>query len=165
MAGPIERFLADDHRRLEALLDEALSLPGKIQRDSYAAFRRGLLKHIAMEERILLPAAQTVRGGKPLPLAARLRLDHAALAALLVPSPTPAIIAAIRAVLVAHNPIEEGPDGLYETCERLLSEQTEATLARLRAAPEVTVAPPVDGSKVLEATRRALERAGHHLDI
>lgn len=165
MTGPIGRFLADDHRRLEALLDEALSTPGRIQRDPYAAFREGLLRHIAMEEKVLLPAAQRARGGGPLPSAPKLRLDHAALAALLVPSPTPAIIAAIRAVLAAHNPIEEGPDGLYETCERLLSDQTEAMLGRLRAAPEVAAAPHINGPRVLEATRRALERAGHHVDI
>ena len=47
-----------------------------------------------------------------LPLAAKPRLDHGALAALLVLTPTNSIIAAIRAILAAHNPIEEGPDGV-----------------------------------------------------
>jgi hypothetical protein len=37
-----------------------------------------------MEEKVLLPFAQKKRGGEPLPIAAKLRLDHGALAALLV---------------------------------------------------------------------------------
>jgi hypothetical protein len=41
-----------------------------------------------MEEKVLLPAAQKARGGEPLQIAAKLRLDHGALAALLVPTPT-----------------------------------------------------------------------------
>lgn len=44
-------------------------------------------------------------------MAAKLRLDHGALAALLVPTPTPAIIVAIHTVLAAHNSLEEGPGG------------------------------------------------------
>ena len=51
--------------------------------------------------------------------AAKLRLDHGAFAALLVPTPTPAIIAALRAILGAHNVVEEGPGGVYECCDGL----------------------------------------------
>jgi len=73
-----------------------------------------------MEERILLPAAQRLRGGERLPIAARLRLDHGALAALLVPSATP--------------------------------------------VPEVAMAPHNDGPGIVEATRRALAKAGYNLE-
>ena len=162
--GPVERFLADDHVRLDALLRRATATPDAIDRAAYAEFRAGLLKHIGMEEKILLPAAQRARGGAPLPTAAKLRLDHGALAALLVPTPTPAIIAAIRRILAAHNPIEEGPGGVYNVCEQLVGADAEALLTRLRAAPEVRVNPHVDGERIMDATRRALERAGYHLD-
>src|SRR5262245_30922604 len=74
--------------RLDALLERAMSDPENIDDSAYAQFRAGLLKHIGMEEKVLLPAAQKLRGGEPLPVAPRLRLDHGALAALLVPSPT-----------------------------------------------------------------------------
>ena len=90
MPGRLCRFLADDHARLDALLQRAIASPGEIDRAAYAEFRAGLLKHISMEEKILLPAAQRTRGGEPLPFAAKLRLDHGALATLLVPTPTPA---------------------------------------------------------------------------
>lgn len=70
MPGKIYRYLADDHERLDALLERAMSDPENIERSAYAQFRSGLLKHIAMEEKILLPAARRIRGGEPLPVAA-----------------------------------------------------------------------------------------------
>ncbi|MGE0022012.1 MAG: hemerythrin domain-containing protein [Hyphomicrobium sp.] len=165
MHGPLHALLADDHARLDALLRRAMDDPARIDAAAYAAFRAGLLKHIGMEEKILLPAAQRARGGEPLPIAAKLRLDHGAIAALLVPPPTLAVVTALRAILAAHNPIEEGPGGLYDTCEELAGAERDAFLARLRAAPEVPVARHVDGPRVLASARRALERAGFHFDL
>jgi len=163
--GPVSRFLIDDHVRLDALLQRAVTDPAQIDHTAYAEFRKGLLKHIGMEEKILLPAAQRACGGEPLPTAAKLRLDHGALAALLVPTPTPAIVAAIRAILAAHNTLEEGPGGVYEVCEHLAGAKADALLVSLRAAPEVSVNPHVDSPIVLEATRRALARAGFAFEI
>jgi len=163
MPGSIHRLLADDHRRLDALLDRATADPARVDREAYAAFRAGLLKHIGMEEKILLPAAQRLRSGEPLPIAAALRLQHGAIASLLVPTPTPDVIATLRIVLGMHNPLEEDPGGLYEACEKLAGNEVAALVAELRAAPEVPAAPHVDGPKVLAAARRTLARAG--LDV
>ena len=165
MPGKIYRYLADDHTRLEGLLQRATARPDSIDLETYAAFRAGLLKHIAMEEKILLPAAQRMRGGEPLALAARLRLDHGALAALLVPTPTRSIVAAICVILKAHNPIEEGPDGLYAQCEQLLGAEADQVVTQLRTTAEVKVAPHVDTAHVIEATRRALAKAGYALEV
>jgi hypothetical protein len=88
-----------------------------------------LLKHIGIEEKILLAAAQRHRDGAPLAVAAKLRLDHGALAALLVPTPTPRIIAAIRAILKLHNPIEEDPGGMYEQSEELAGAESDEICA------------------------------------
>ena len=162
--GPLYRFLADDHARLEGLLQRAVT-PTAIDLASYAEFRAGLLKHIGMEEKILLPAVKAARNGEPLPIAAKLRLDHGAIAALMVPSPTPKLVAALRTILIAHNAIEEGPGGLYDLCERAAGAQVGAWLERLRAAPEVAVSPYNDSPRVLPAARRALERAGYALDL
>jgi hypothetical protein len=159
--GPIAGHLAADHAHLDALLRRAIAAPDAIDFAAYAEFRAGLLKHIGMEEKILLPAAQRARGGEPLPTAAKLRLDHGALAALLVPTPTPAIIAAIRRILTLHNAIEEGPDGVYAVCEQLVGEDAGALLARLRATAEVPVHAHVDGERIMDAMRRALTRAGY----
>ena len=162
-AGMLTEFLVEDHRRLDGLLQAAVAHPGTVDDRAYAQFRAGLLRHIGMEEKILLPAVQRQRGGEPLPLAARLRLDHGALAALLMPTPTAAILTTIQGILVEHNVLEEGAAGLYETCDALAGPETEPILAALRAAPEVTVMPYNDSTVVMNAVRRALERAGYHL--
>ena len=74
--GPITDFLVKDHERLEGLLLSAVAQAGSVDQEMYDQFRSGLLRHIGMEEKILLPAAQRLRGGKPLSIAAKLRLDH-----------------------------------------------------------------------------------------
>jgi Hemerythrin HHE cation binding domain len=165
MPGKIYRYLADDHRRLDALLGRAMSDPENIDAAAYAQFRSGLLKHIGMEEKVLLPAAQKLRGGEPLPVAPRLRLDHGALAALLVPSPTAPVVAAIRAILKVHNPIEEDPGGMYDQCEELAGAEADQILRQLQNYSEVRVVPHVDGPFVIEATRRALAKAGYDLAV
>ena len=161
--GLLTEFLVEDHRRLDGLLQAVVAHPGMIDSHAYAQFRAGLLRHIGMEEKILLPAAQRLRGGEPLPLAAKLRLDHGALAALLMPTPTAAILATIQDILVDHNVLEEGAAGLYETCDALAGSNGEPILAALRAALDVAVMRYNDSPAVMSAVHRALERAGYHL--
>lgn len=163
MPGELFRFLAEDHRRLEGLLAELTGREEIAGDDRYVRFRQGLLRHIAMEEKVLLPFAREKRGGEPLPVAARIRLDHGAIAALLAPTPTPRLIATIRTILGAHNPVEEGPGGLYETCESLAGPELDTLLARLRSVPEVKLAPLSDSPRALKSMQQAVERAGYRL--
>ena len=165
MRGKIYHYLADDHERLDQLLDRAMADPDNIETTAYGEFRSGLLKHIGMEEKILLPAARRIRGGEPLPIAAKLKLDHGALTALLVPSPTASVVAAIRAILKLHNPLEEDSGGMYQTCEELAGAEADEILGQLQQTPEVRVLPHVDNDFVMEVTRRALERAGYNFQI
>lgn len=160
-AGPITDFLVKDHGRLEGLLQSAMAQVGAVDQNTYDQFRAGLLRHIGMEEKILLPAAQRLRGGAPLSIAAKLRLDHGAIASLLMPPPVASVIATIRAVLKVHNTIEEGPGGLYETCDELAVSESTELLAKLQAAPELAVLPCSDSPVVMPAVQRALERAGY----
>ena len=85
-----------EHERLDSLLERVRECKTQEELAAYDQFRRGLLRHIAMEEKVLLPAAEKVRG-RPIPQAAKLRLDHSALAALMMPSPQPRIVRAIAA--------------------------------------------------------------------
>ncbi len=160
-AGPVTHFLLEDHRRLEGLLQSAVAQAGSVDQGTYDQFRAGLLRHIGMEEKILLPTAQRLRGGEPLPIASKLRLDHGAIASLLMPPPTASIIATIRAVLKVHNTIEEGSGGLYETCDELACSESAQLLAKLQAAPELAVLPCSDSPAVMPAVQRVLERAGY----
>lgn len=151
----IAALLSADHDRLDSLLSQADS-----NTQAYESFRRGLLKHIGMEEMILLPAVKRLRGA-PLELAAKIRLDHGALTALMIPSPTPAVLKAVRAILTEHNRLEEQAGGLYEQCEQALGAEAPEVLEALEKAPDIPPAPHVDSERALASVRRALEAAGY----
>jgi hypothetical protein len=104
------------------------------------------------------------RNGEALPLAARIRLDHGAIAALLIPTPTPEIVRPIRTILKQHNPIEEGAGGLYEICEKLAGSDTDELLENLRSVPEVKLKAHVDSEWTRRTTRQAVEMAGHQME-
>lgn len=145
MPGPIETFMTADHVRLDVLLRRAKQADRSIDAETYAEFREGLLRHIGMEEKILLPFARAKRAGDPLELGRALRKDHGAIAKLLVPTPTHSICDDLRAVLEKHNPLEEGTDGLYAICDALAGDEAAAVVERLRAQPMVPVAKHYDG--------------------
>jgi hypothetical protein len=155
------QLMAAEHANLDRLLAQVSTQKGAASIESYGEFRKGLLRHISIEEKILLPMAERRCGGEPLALAARLRLDHGALAALMMLPPSATTLSAVRAVLDAHNPLEEAPGGVYEQCERLAGPELDEILARCEAAAKVPVSPWVESSKVLAAAKRMLIRAGY----
>lgn len=157
MAETIGAFLSGDHDRLDALLSRA---EGAVDLESYEAFRKGLLKHVGMEEMILLPAVRRLTG-QPARLAARIRLDHGALTALLVPTPTSSIVKAIWSILTVHNELEEQAGGLYQECEAALGAGAAAILAELKHAHDIPPAAHADGPRVMEVVRRTLKDAGY----
>jgi hypothetical protein len=165
MNGPLYQFFVDDHRRLEKLLIRAISRPNEYDLVAYAQFRSGLLKHIKIEETVVIPEATKVREGKPLPVGEKVRLEHGALAALLVPPPSDAIVKTIRSILISHHRLEENQGGLYDLCERLSAAHLEELMEKIHSVSDVPVQPHNGGPRVLEATRRAVERAGFRLDI
>lgn len=155
----IHEYLGDDHDRLGALLDRAAGRTG-VALEPYEEFRRGLLKHVGMEEMILLPAVKRLTG-KPAELAQKTRLDHGALTALLVPTPTPAIVRALAEILGEHNEMEERAGGLYSQCEAALGPELPAVFERIRAARDIPPAAHADGERVMAVVRRALSEAGY----
>ena len=56
--GPITTLLVEDHRRLDGLLCSSRATADQINQTTYDQFRAGLLRHIGMEEKLLLPAVQ-----------------------------------------------------------------------------------------------------------
>jgi hypothetical protein len=161
MLGPLNKYLEEDHDRLDDLLNRAFARPDAIDRDLYGEFRQGLLRHIAMEEKVLLPAIARLQRGVPASVAEKLRLDHGALAALLVPPPTPTIIATLRSILRVHNALEERDGGVYQLADHLAGAEAGTLLQKLKETPQVPVMPHNERPEVMEATRRAVERAGY----
>lgn len=157
--GAIAEFLEVDHDRLDALFTKACADRATVDLDAYEEFRRGLLKHVGMEELILIPAAARLSGAA-VPLAQRTRRDHAALTSLLIPPPTTKILAALHAVLAPHNRMEEEARGLYAQCEQALGAESEEVLAKLLAARDIPPAAHAEGSRVSASIGRALAEAG-----
>lgn len=166
MTGPITRFLSDDHDRLEALLARATARADAIDPGAYEEFRAGLLRHIGIEEKILTTAFR--QGGPPdarfEEIARRLRIDHGAIAALLVPSPSHALVAEIRSILDPHNRVEEGPDGFYALCDARLAGEADALVERMRAYPPVKTMPHHDGPRAHRTAAEALAVSAKQFD-
>jgi hemerythrin superfamily protein len=150
----LHAFLSADHERLDALLASCLSTgdPG-----AYDAFRRGLLRHIAIEERVLFPLLR-VRSGRT-PLEDQLHRDHAALSALLVPPPTGAELGRVASILREHNPLEEETGGLYEIIESLSGDELADVMARVHATPAVRVVPNTDSPIVRSSIEQLVREA------
>lgn len=164
MNKPLYKFFTEDHHRLEAILDKATENPNEINMDFYQKFRTGLLTHIKMEEKILFLAAQKANNNEPLPIAGQLRLEHGAITALMVPTPTPDIVKVLRYVLEKHDLAEEKPGGMYDACEAMTHHQTQEILDQLAEVTEVPVHPHKDIPLAMQAARRALNRAGYDFD-
>jgi hypothetical protein len=81
--------------------------------------------------------------------------------ALLVLTPSLTIINAIRTILAAHNPKEEGPSGIYAQCEKLPGFNSGEILLRFQEAPAVAMAGYVDTPVAIASARSALVRAGY----
>ena len=161
MHGVLYQYLSGDHDRLDSLLERAVAKAGVIDMERYSEFRKGLLRHISMEEKIVLPAIAKWQGGRKSAIAERLRLDHGAIVSLLVPPPNPSIILTLRSIFAVHNPLEEQQGGFYQLFETLAGPETERMLAELKAAPAVLVLPHNEQPDILEVTKRAVSRAGY----
>lgn len=164
MNKPLYHFFTNDHHRIDQLLDKATKNPGEVETDYYHQFRTGLLKHIKMEEKILFPAAQKANENVPLPLAAKLRLDHGALTSLMVVPPSSEVIKVLRYVLDKHDLLEEEPGGMYDVCERLTEGETNTLLQQLEKVAEVPVHPFNEAAYALDVAKRTLLRAGFDFD-
>ena len=164
MPTSLSTYLTSDHDRIDNFLQQALTERGDINLTAYTGFRQGLLRHIGIEEKILIPALQPFLNERMKQILAQIRADHSLIVALLVPPPSKGIITALTMILEKHNWLEEANGGFYEFSEQF-DEQTISQLAeKIRTAPEVKSLPNNPDPKVLVATRRALERAGYNPD-
>jgi hemerythrin HHE cation binding domain-containing protein len=142
MGSPLHDVLERDHERLDRLLADSLRADGSVDMDAYSEFRRGLLWHIGVEEKLLFPA---IRKDREEPEVVRqLHRDHAALSVLLVVPPQAAEIAQIREILNAHNPLEESEGGMYDIVEQITGDGLSSLIAAIRAFPPVRVLPHAD---------------------
>lgn len=164
MNRKIHHYLSQDHERLDQLLQKAFENPRQIDLEAYHQFRTGLLKHIKMEEKVLFPAARKANANEPIPLAAKLKLDHGALSALMLLPPSEEVRKAVTFILEKHDILEEQEGGMYDLCEKLTENETDEILAQLKAVTDVPVHPYNATENALQVTKNALQRAGYDYD-
>ncbi|MDX9758737.1 MAG: hemerythrin domain-containing protein [Bacteroidota bacterium] len=154
-------YLTRDHRRLEALFD-ASTRDGELDLARYDEFRIGLLRHIGMEETIVLPLLReqnsTFFGER------QLRAEHGAIAALLVPPPTPELLCALRTLLKKHNLLEETQRTLYDILDTCCFEQHPTLVERMQQHPAPPLSRHINNPDAYEPARRAVARAGYDFD-
>jgi hypothetical protein len=164
MHGALNKFFTEDHRRLESLLEQAFIQSDHVDEVAYIKFRTGLLKHIGQEEKILIPALNKIHENQLYPPAAKLRLEHGAIAALLVLPPSAKIKNVLLGILQHHNVREESEKGLYTDCDCLLVDAVETMLDKVHHYPDVPVMHYNNTQHAHDAARRAVTRAGYDFD-
>lgn len=164
-ASSIGGFLQADHERLDRLLVNVTRESSNLDRASYDEFRRGLLRHIGIEEKLLFPWAMKFGSPEEKATAGTLRLQHGAFAALLVLEPSLDVVNTLQHILARHNPIEEGLDGFYASCETLAGDEAQTLLAQIKASPDVPVAIRAQSPQLIAAASRCLVRAGFEASL
>ena len=144
--GSLHLFLAHQHSRIDALLAESLR-DEVLNPLAYDEFRRLLLRHIAIEEKVLFREVRQ-RVGTLNALELQLRRDHAALGGLMVLPPSPSVIVRVRGLLAEHNPLEESAGGFYGSIASLVGEEADALLADAQAVPPAKVAAYFESPRV-----------------
>lgn len=152
----IHEFLTSDHARLGALLTQSIANPLCVDDAAYDAFRRGLLRHIAMEEKVLFADARTHHSHVIGDLIRTLHTDHAAIASLLVPPPTRALIETLQSILDDHNRLEDAADGFYEYCDRSAADRVPDLIARMQSVAPVRASKYLDEPRIYEHIERML---------
>lgn len=153
MTPSITELLVSDHRRIGTLLARAR----EGERAAYDELRGALLRHIGIEEKILLPALRARLGESP-GVARQLRLDHSAIVAMLVPPPSPELLARLSSLLEQHDVLEEGDGGLYRQADDVLAGEPDI-VERMRLAPTPPLAPHFDGERAHAAIDALVARA------
>ena len=161
MSGVLYQYLSSDHDRLDDLLERATAKPGIIDEEYYADFRNRLLRHISIEEKIVLPAIARWQGEQKAALAERLHLDHGAIVSLMVPPPKPIHHPDVEVCFCRPQSTRGGHSCLYEIFEKLAGSETDSMLEELKSAPAVPVLPHNSKPELLELAKQALARAGH----
>lgn len=133
MRGPIHAYMARDDERVGSELLRA-EQNGRVNRPAYERFRLGLLRHIALEFRVLIPLARRTPGGA-IPRLDRIFADHALFMSLVALPPTRDGILRLREQLAVHDLVKQRTGGLYDACDRLLATRSGEVIARLRAMP------------------------------
>lgn len=153
----IPQTLLADHQRLHQLLSQAQGKDTVIT-ETYNEFRQGLMRHIAIEEKIFFPEMKKIIGTAD--IWRTIRIEHAALTSLLVPTPDLTLLNEIHLLLLDHDSKEEGSSGIYAEGERILTPELRQQLSsRAEALPPIPMCAHIDSPNVHRTRASALASA------
>ncbi len=158
MSGPIAASFTAEHRALTRLLEACLT-PGGVDAARFDTFRQRVLHHIAVEEKVLLPALERKLGRRAL-LHNALRRDHAGIAALCVPAPNRDWVESLMALLEQHHRVEEDRGGFFAECDAQLRDELPALFAAVEALPPLQLAPFTQGRRVRDQLAEVMLATG-----
>jgi hypothetical protein len=155
----LRAWLARDHEEINALALDARA-PYGIDNEAFERFRERLLRHMGIEERLLFLQIERSSEGPLAEVIHELRIDHAALTSLLVPTPDHVLAQEIADLLERHTQLEESPGGVYDQCIALLDDDTaDAILYDACEARPVQTAKYFDGPGTVRTAAAALDKA------
>lgn len=154
MASPATRLLLSEHHEHQVKLATCLLPGGGVDLRRFDEFRHGLLRHIAIEEKLLMPALARALGASPL-FQNGLRKDHAGIAALCVPTPTREWVSDLKDLLAHHHRVEEAPSGFYALVDRHLGGDPHL-LEAVATFPALTLPDFARGSRVRDLLSQVL---------
>ncbi len=151
--------LTRDHVAIPRMLDRCLLPSGAVDLRRFDEFRRFALRHVMIEERVLMPLLERRLGRAPA-FQNAMRKDHEAIAALCVPTPDPEWIGDLRELMTYHNQVEEQPGGFYALFDQHLAAEEKAVEAAFAALPALVLPPLQRGPQVGELLREVLRQLG-----
>ncbi|MEW5741657.1 MAG: hemerythrin domain-containing protein [Myxococcota bacterium] len=157
MPSPVTRLLAVEHAESQAKLDACVR-SGEVDLKRFDEFRHNLLRHIAIEERVLMPALTKALGKAPL-FQNGLRKDHAGIAALCVPTPTREWLEDLKELLAHHQRVEEAPGGFYALLDQHVGGDPHL-LEQVARFPRLSLPDFVRGPKVRDLLEEVLSLTG-----
>lgn len=158
MPSRVTRLLAAEHAESQAKLRACVGPDGTVDLKRFDEFRHALLRHIAIEEKVLMPALTKALGKPPL-FQNGLRKDHAGVAALCVPTPTREWVEDLRELLEHHQRVEEATGGFYALVDHHLGGDP-LLLDEVASFPALTLPDFVRGPKVRELLQEVLALTG-----
>jgi len=150
--------LQHEHGELLAQLDRCLSPTGELNLRAYEEFRRRQLRHVAIEEKVLLPA---LARRKKLSAAFQnaLHKDHEAIVVLCVTAPNPDFVRDLKELIAWHQKVEEEPNGFYDLFDRHVGDDPQVSEA-LAHLPPISPPPFASGEEVAQVLRQVLRELG-----
>ena len=139
------------------MLDATVAPSGQVDLARFDQFRRRLLWHIAVEERLLMPRLIECLG-RPPRFQKGMRKDHEGLVALCVATPNAEWIENLRELLGYHNQLEEQENGLFALVDQHFGDDP-LVLAAIDGLPPPEV-PPFSDERVGEQIHAVMSALG-----